>query len=113
LIQLCETLLDNLQQGRVIELVVNGYTSPRAASDYNLNLSKRRLASVNNELEQFANGALRPFLISGKLIVSEMSLGETAATAGVSDDLQDERNSIYHPNAARERRVEIMQIVSR
>jgi hypothetical protein len=58
-------------------------------------------------------GVLLPFLSSGKLLISETSLGETVVSNGVSDALMDERNSIYHPDAARERRVEIIQIVSK
>jgi hypothetical protein len=111
--QLCEAMLTSLRQGRTLEVVVNGYTSPRAESDYNLNLSKRRIACVRNELEQFSMGVLLPFLSSGKLLISETSLGETVVSNGVSDALMDERNSIYHPDAARERRVEIIQIVSK
>jgi len=111
--QLCDLLLSHLQQGLQLEVVVKGFTSPRAKSDYNLNLAKRRISSVRNEFEMFADGVLQPYLRSGKLVVKELSFGETTANADISDLLQDERNSIYHPNAARERRVEIVEVVIR
>ncbi|MCB0575087.1 MAG: hypothetical protein KDC61_11045, partial [Saprospiraceae bacterium] len=68
---------------------------------------------VRNHFEQYADGALMPFLKTGQLKVLETSFGETTARSGISDDLNDERNSIYHPDAARERRVEIVEIRER
>lgn len=108
--QLCELLLERLQAGETVEIVLKGYTSPRAESDYNLALGKRRVSSVRNYFTAYANGAFLPYLNTGQLKVSETSFGETTARRGISDDLRDERNSIYHPDAARERRVEIVEI---
>ncbi len=108
--QLCEVLIERLQSGERIEIVLKGYTSPRAESDYNLALGKRRVSSVRNHFEQFSNGALLPYIERGQLTITETSFGETKARQNVSDNLRDERNSIYHPDAARERRVEIVEI---
>ncbi len=108
--QLCELILEHLQKGEAIEVLIKGYTSPRAESDYNLSLGKRRISSVRNQFEQWSEGALQTYLRSGKLIITETSFGETTARAGISDRLNDERNSIYNPDAARERRVEIVEI---
>lgn len=108
--QLCELLLARLQNGEPVEVIIKGFTSPRAESDYNLALGKRRISSVRNYFDAYNDGALSPFIAAGKLKISEASFGETTARAGVSDNLRDERNSIYHPDAARERRVEIVEI---
>lgn len=108
---LCDFVLSGLQKGQSLEVVLKGYTSPRAESDYNLNLAKRRISSVRNVFEKFADGVFQPFLVSGKLKISELSFGETKAKGSISDKLHDERNSIYHPDAARERRVEIVEVV--
>ena len=108
--QLSDLLLSRLENGDAIEVVVKGFTSPRAESDYNLNLGKRRVSSVRNHFEAWAEGALQPYLRSGKLKITETSFGETTVRAGISDKLSDERNSIYHPDAARERRVEIVEV---
>lgn len=111
--QLCELLLERLKGGATLEVILKGFTSPRAESDYNLNLAKRRISSVRNHFELFSDGALQPYLQTGKLKVSELSFGETVAKGGISDRLTDERNSIYHPDAARERRVEIVEVLQK
>lgn len=108
--QLCELLLGRLQNGERVEILIKGFTSPRAQSDYNLNLGKRRINSVRNQFGAFSDGALQPYLATGQLKITETSFGETTVRSGVSDNLADERNSIYHPDAARERRVEIVEI---
>jgi outer membrane protein OmpA-like peptidoglycan-associated protein len=110
LAQLAELLLERLQKGEHLEILIKGFTSPRAQSDYNVNLGKRRISSVRNYFEQFAEGVLRPYVQAGQLKILEASFGETTAKASVSDDLRNERLSIYHPDAARERRVEIVEI---
>ncbi|MBP6827886.1 MAG: PD40 domain-containing protein, partial [Saprospiraceae bacterium] len=42
--QLCELLLSRLQKGEKVEVLIKGFTSPRAQSDYNLNLGRRRIS---------------------------------------------------------------------
>jgi outer membrane protein OmpA-like peptidoglycan-associated protein len=108
--QLCEVLETRLRAGETVEVVIKGFTSPRAQSDYNVNLGKRRISSVRNHIEAYGNGALRPYVQNGALRITEASFGETKAQSGISDRLDDERNSIYNPDAARERRVEIVEI---
>ncbi len=108
--QMSELLLSQLQRGTRIEIVIKGFTSPRAESDYNLQLGRRRISSVRNHFTSWNGGILQDFLRSGQLIITETSFGETTARKNVSDDLRDERNSIYSPDAARERRVEIIGI---
>lgn len=108
--QLCDLLLARLQNGESVEVLIKGFTSPRAQTDYNLNLGKRRISSVRNHFATFADGIFQPYLRSGQLKITETSFGETTARADISDDLTDERNSVYHPDAARERRVEIVEI---
>jgi len=108
--KLCELLLVRLSKGDSIVVLVKGFTSPRAKSDYNLALGKRRVSSVRNQFEAWSEGGLKPFLQTGQLQITEVSFGETTARSGISDALDDERNSIYHPDAARERRVEIVEV---
>jgi tetratricopeptide (TPR) repeat protein/outer membrane protein OmpA-like peptidoglycan-associated protein len=110
LAQLCDLLFQRLESGESVEVFIKGFTSPRAQSDYNLNLGKRRVSSVRNQFENWSDGILKPFLRDGTLKITETSFGETTARAGISDQLADERNSIYHPDAARERRVEIVEV---
>ena len=108
--QLCDLLLARLQDGQTLEVLIKGFTSPRAQTDYNLNLGKRRISSVRNQFAAYDDGALQAYLRNGQLKITETSFGETTADRGISDDISDERNSVYHPVAARERRVEIVEI---
>jgi outer membrane protein OmpA-like peptidoglycan-associated protein len=110
---LCDLMFDRLQKGAELEMIIKGYTSPRAKSDYNEKLAQRRISSVRNQLEAFSDGSLKSYLQDGKLKIRELSFGETTAKGNISDNLSDERNSIYHPNAARERRVEIVEVLIR
>lgn len=106
----CGILLSRLETGDTLEIFMKGYTSPRAQNDYNLALSQRRISSVRNHFEAYGQGALLPFLKNGQLKLTELPYGESEASNEVSDALDDRRNSIYHPDAARERRVEILEV---
>ncbi|MCB9288337.1 MAG: hypothetical protein H6560_13605 [Lewinellaceae bacterium] len=110
LMRFSEILLHRLQAGEEVEIFLKGYTSPRAKSDYNLALSKRRISSVRNHFQNYKDGVFQPYLESGQLKITERPFGEAEAAGTVSDSLDDLRNSIYHPDAARERRVEIQEI---
>lgn len=105
-----EILLKRLEKGEAVEIFLKGYTSPRAKKEYNLALSKRRISSVRNQFRTYKNGVFVSYLESGHLIISERPFGEAEASSQVSDALEDLRNSIYHPDAARERRVEIVEV---
>ncbi len=104
-------LLKRLEEGEEVEIFVKGFTSPRAQSDYNIHLGKRRISSVKNHFKTYRNKIFQPYLKSGKLIISERSFGETTAQSGINDDLNNQRLSIYSPEASLERRVEIVEIV--
>ncbi len=107
-----------LQEGQHITLQVRGYASPLAKSDYNKNLSLRRIESLVHYLERTDNGALRPYLNGtapngGALVVVKQPFGKSTADTTVSDRLDDLRNSVYGVGAAKERRIEIEQVVGR
>lgn len=109
LLLFCGILLKRLQAGERVEIFLKGYTSPRAKSAYNLALSRRRISSVRNHFQAYQDGVFLPYLNDGRLKISERPFGEAQASTTVSDALDDLRNSIYHPGAARERRVEIVE----
>jgi outer membrane protein OmpA-like peptidoglycan-associated protein/tetratricopeptide (TPR) repeat protein len=110
LFELTDLIFERLEAGERIEVVVKGFTSPRAQTDYNLNLGFRRISSIRNHFERWNSGALKHYITDNQLIISQTSFGETTASAKASDQLNDEKNSIYNPLAARERRVEIVEI---
>jgi len=99
-----------LKDGNSFDISLRGFASPRADTRYNLALSQRRVVSVQNELQQYQNGVLVPYIESGQLRITELSFGESLAPDNVSDRLYDRRNSVYSPEASRERRVEIVEI---
>ena len=102
-----KTLKDLLLSGHKIELVVKGYASPLAKSDYNVNLSKRRINSFKNYIREFENGVLNPFLTNKSLIIEELPNGEFKAGSMVSDNVNDLKNAIYSRSAALERKIEV------
>lgn len=98
-------LLKALDSGIKLQLAIRGYTSPRASSDYNKRLARRRISSVRNELSQYKDAILVKYIESGALKIIELPLGETTVPQGVSDDIHDPRNSIYSVDAASQRKV--------
>jgi outer membrane protein OmpA-like peptidoglycan-associated protein len=102
-------LVHELEAGNKVELILKGFTSPRAESKYNLTLGQRRVNSVKNELIFFDNAELKPYFLSGQLVITDISFGKELAPPDVDDNIKDERNSIYNLKAAKERRVEILR----
>ncbi len=105
-----ETLTRILKKGKSVNLFIRGYASPLSVSEYNTALGKRRVDCVRNEIEQYSGGILKGYLNSGMLIITERSFGEETAAGQVSDDPNAPSNSIFSPDASRERRVEIDEI---
>src|SRR5690606_26407822 len=114
LIELIDALLPVLENGDSITLAVRGFASPLAKSDYNNNLSLRRISSLENELRSAKNGALLPFIQSGVLKIERLPFGEEKADSDVSDDLYDTKRSVYSVPAMKERRIEIeaMEVIA-
>lgn len=98
-----------LEQGKSVTLVVKGHTSPLAQSDYNLNLSKRRVQSFINQISFRED--LDQYISNGQLSIQEVFYGETKSDVSVSDDSKNKKQSIYSDKAAFERRVEIEQVI--
>lgn len=106
------TLLERaLTEGQRIELQVRGFASPLAKSEYNANLSLRRISSMVNYLGTVHGGALRPYLNSGALRIRKSPYGEDQSASGVSDLLEDLKGSVYSVGASLERRIEIEQVM--
>lgn len=113
--QFRELLLKELAQGKHVQLSIRGFASPRAKSDYNEVLTKRRIASLVNELRHWQNGALLPYIEGtaengAALTFRALPFGENKADTAVSDDLADEKSSIYSLGARLERKIEIESV---
>ncbi len=110
-----ELLLEELQKGLRIRLNVKGFASPLAKTDYNVNLTKRRIMSLQNYLSAYNNGIFKPYLEGsapngGKLEIAGVPFGEYTANQITSDNPNDTKNSVFSRAAAIERKIEIQSV---
>jgi hypothetical protein len=86
----------------IVKVVMKGFCSPLASTEYNINLAKRRISSLRNYFYQYKNGKLLPYIKNeqdttiGRIILVDEDIGELPYSK-VSDDLKDKRNSVYSP----------------
>ena len=108
--QFLNLLLDDLKAGHRISMTVEGYASPIHTSKYNELISKRRIASIVNQIMEYNKGILTKYMGSGggSLQIREVAYGSSHAASGVSDDRSQTNKSVYSVEAARERRIEIL-----
>jgi tetratricopeptide (TPR) repeat protein len=105
-----DLLFKELQKGTRIQLVIKGFASPLAKSDYNVKLTKRRIASLKNYLSELETGKFSTYIINGTLQFKEVPFGENNANKMTSDNFHDQKNSVYSKAAAVERKIEIISI---
>ena len=103
-------LLQQLGEGRRITMTVQGTASPLAEAAYNEKLSKRRISSLLNYLSMYNRGSLNSYIRNQYLVIQEIAAGESLAAGNVSDKLEEKSRSVYHPDAAMERRIEVTTI---
>jgi hypothetical protein len=107
-------LLEELIKGTEVNLKIRGFASPRAKSDYNVNLTKRRTYSLINFLREYEGGVLTKYMSdssgTGALTFIEIPYGEFESDKGVSDILTDEKESIYSRPARLERKIMIESV---
>jgi tetratricopeptide (TPR) repeat protein len=108
-------LIKELEEGKSITLTIKGFASPLSKSDYNVNLTLRRVSSLINYLSEYENGRILPYINGtaangAKLQFIKVPFGEYQSVKNISDDISDKRNSIYSPGAAFERKIEIIAI---
>lgn len=99
-----------IDENQKVEIVLQGYASPRASRAYNDALSKRRISSVLNQITKYSDGKLNEYVQNKQLVILEQAYGSRRAPRYVSGSIRDVRNSIYSIPASRERRVEIIQV---
>lgn len=108
-------LIEELNKGYKIRLSVRGFASPLAKTDYNVALTKRRIASLVNHLMVADGGVFAPYLNGtaingGKLEVVGVPFGEYTANQVTSDNPNDVKNSVFSRAAALERKIEIQSV---
>lgn len=108
-------LIKELDKGIKVKINVKGFASPLAKTDYNVHLTKRRIASLVNYFEEYEGGVFKPYLKGnaengGKLLVKGVPFGEYRADKITSDNFHDQRNSVYSRAAMIERKIEIQSV---
>ena len=109
--KLLELILVDLKKGKKIKLQIRGYSSPLHEVKYNNNLSKRRISSFVNYLRQYKNNVFEKYLLSKKIEIEELPLGESTSSERVSDDANNKQKSIYSLGAMMERKIEIVDVI--
>lgn len=111
--QMAQLLYDHARNGGQFDLVFSGYTSPKAPTGYNYNLSLRRIRCILNYFENWEGGQLWSFIgrkgqTDRPITYDPLPRGETAeGEPDVSDSQVDVQQSIFSPTASLRRRVEV------
>jgi hypothetical protein len=105
-----EVLFEKLKNGDHVDIELKGFASPRAPSGYNKNLTSRRIFCVMNHFSDFDGALLKKYIDTKQLVVREVPNGEEKSRPNVNDNYFDPRNSVFSPEASKERRVEIIGI---
>ena len=105
-------VLEELKLGSKIILTVKGFASPLAKTDYNVNLTKRRISSLVNYFKETNKGEFLPYIngkakSGGKLSFVYAPFGEFAADQSTSDNFYDQKNSVFSKEAGIERKIQI------
>lgn len=109
-----ELLEKVLARNEKVKITMKGYCSPLASTDYNVNLAKRRVCSLQNYFKEYKNGMFLKYIdnkneAEGRIEFFEEDIGELTQSK-VSDDVKDTRNSVYSPYAAAERKIQIIAV---
>lgn len=111
LLQFLDLLHQDLKDGRKVCITLNGYASPLFESGYNMNLSKRRIDCIRNQMRTWNDEALLPYLNNGSLKIEQAAYGAAGIDeVSVSDPLRNPQSakSVYSLEAALDRRVDII-----
>ena len=101
-------IAEALKAGNKVDITVKGFASPSKKNGYNINLTKRRINSIQNYLERYEGGMLKQYM--SKVSITQQAHGEESSASGLSDDDKNAKLSIYDLKPAKERRVEIVDI---
>lgn len=110
-----DLLLGELEKGANIVLTIKGFASPLAKTDYNVKLTGRRISSLENYLREFGTGMFNDYIDGsaengGSLSFVRIPFGEYTASSLISDNLNDQKNSVYSRAAALERKIEVQSV---
>ncbi|GAB4385174.1 MAG: hypothetical protein Kow0075_16990 [Salibacteraceae bacterium] len=111
--QALDVIIAELDQGNSITLAVKGYASSLADSDYNLNLTYRRIASMENYMRKYRDGVMLKYMEDGnngpQLVIEKHPYGESKAST--AEEPKTRFEAIYSLQAIHDRRIEILRVV--
>ncbi|MBM3184925.1 MAG: hypothetical protein FJZ67_01375 [Bacteroidetes bacterium] len=115
LVEFTGLLLQELTQGSKIVVSIKGFASPLAKTNYNVNLTKRRISSLVNYFNEYDHGEFKPYLNGtskngGKLILEFIPFGEFNADQTTSDNVDKQNESVYSKEAGIERKLHIEEV---
>lgn len=106
-------LLQELEAGKKVEIKISGFASPLHKEEYNRRLSSRRIESLINFIREYEDGIFVPYIQNRQLVLISDPKGKSTADKHISDNVQDQRNSIYSIAASLERRIQITEYKSK
>ncbi len=109
----CSILKNEIDSGKSVIIEVKGFSSPLNNPEYNLALSKRRIASLENYLYSYDGGYFSKYLSNldstgPSIKIVKTPFGDTKSSTYVSNNPNDKRNSVYSKSAALERKIQIV-----
>ncbi|HVD97962.1 MAG TPA: DUF1573 domain-containing protein [Cytophagaceae bacterium] len=113
--QFTDLLYAELLKGYKLDVLVKGHASSLAKTDYNVPLTLRRISSLELFLRSYKDGVMLPYLEDsagngGSLKIIRLPFGEYKAQKNMSDNLYDQKNSVYSVSAAESRNIEIVSV---
>ncbi len=109
--ELCNEIEPYLKKGYQLEVLAEGFASPLAANDYNQRLTARRVSSIRNYMKTWGKGVLKPYLYSGKLVITSSFLQNSAPSATDATIQPSDRRLVeFSPDASKMRRVIIREV---
>jgi len=111
LLKLYDSVTHEIERGNSVQLFSRGFASPLNVTQYNVNLTQRRISSVYRFFLEYNQSYLKKLLDKNRSTsfdFVEVPLGEYAANQSTSDDINDRSASVYSTAASIERKVEIL-----
>lgn len=110
-----QEIIKELDNGQKLVLWVKGYASPLAKSNYNVNLSLRRINTLQNYLRKYRGGVFTKYLDGtahngGLLRIKKLPFGENRSDSTVNDNYYNTKLSVYSKEASLERKIEIIKL---
>jgi hypothetical protein len=115
LIEFTELIAKELASGSRVIITIKGFASPIAKTQYNVNLTKRRISSLVNFFNEYNYGELKNYLNGSALNGAKLSFefvpfGEFSADQTTSDDFYNQKESVYSKEASIERKLHIEEV---